>query len=369
MKFEGRTSRESLDKSIARIASAYGFTAPVIPVSRKSVQDQSDTMDYDTRVATALLKVVGPQKKTVQVWGAAKKSGATTLTFTVLASRHAISHALVVKSAVSVLERAGFSDIVVGVSSVGDAESKRRFTRELQSFFRKHGALVAPEVLKRSHSDPEGAYRDILAGGGELAEKLPRPIDFLSENSRKTMVDTLHLFESVGIEYELQAHLPSARGVHAELLFAISAVDHNGVRTIPATGGRLDELMKKSGQTTGHSVALSVTVPDSVEIPDQVRGLSCFVVHVGEAARLKSFAMLEALWRADIAVRQALLSESLKDQMDAAKAGGAHYIAIVGQREALDGTVLVRNVGSGMQQSLERDRLASYLSAKARSVA
>lgn len=366
MKFESRTSRESLDKSIARIAGSYGFTTPAVTVSKKSVQDQSDTLDHNTRVVSALLKSLGPQKKTLQAWGAARKGGATTFTFTVLASRHAISHALVVKTAVSVLERAGYTDLVVGVSSVGDAESKRRFLRELQSYFRKHAALVDPAVLKRSHTDPEGAYRDVLAGGGEASEKLPRPIDFLSENSRKTMVDTLHLFESVGIEYELQAHLPSAKGVHAELLFAVSALDQKGERVIPATGGRLDELMKKNGQSTGHSVALSVTVPESVDVSQQTSGLSCFVVHVGEAAKLKSFSMIEALWRADIAVRQALLAESLKEQMDAAKAVGAKYVAIVGQREALDGTVLLRNIESGAQQSLTRDKLAPYLSAKVR---
>ncbi len=366
MKFESRTSRESLEKSIARIASAYGFTSPAVSVSKRSVQDQSDTLDYDTRVTAAFLNTVGPQKKTVQAWGAAKKGGATTFTFTVLASRHAISHALVIKAAVSVLERAGFSDIVVGVSSVGDVESKRRFVRELQSYFRKHGALIDPAVLKHSHTDPEGAYRDILVTGGEAAEKLPRPIDFLSENSRKTMVDTLHLFESVGIEYELQAHLPSAKGVHAELLFAISARDQKGAQSIAATGGRIDDLMKKSGPTIGHSVALSVTIPESVEVSESTSGLSCFVVHVGEAAKLKSFSMIDALWRADIAVRQALLSESLKEQMDSAKAVGAKYVAIVGQREALDGTVLLRNFESGLQQSLVRDKLASFLNAKSR---
>ena len=361
MKFEGRLSRESLDKSLARVVGAYGFTAPIIQVTKKSVQDQSDDIDYDTRVTQALIKSLAPTKKTTQVWGAAKKGGSTTFSFTVLASRHAISHALVIKTALSVLELAGMTNLVVGVSSVGDQESKRRFLRELQSYFKKHANILSPDILKRSHTDPEGAYREVLAEGGEAAERLPRPIDYLSENSRKTMVDTLHLFESVGIEYELQAHLPSTKGVHAELLFAISAVDQKGQRVIAATGGRMDELMKKSGPMIGHTVGLSVTVPESVDTDPVAGGVSCFVVHVGEAAKLKSFTLMDALWHADVSVRQALLAESLKEQMDQAKLAGAKYIAIVGQREALDGTVLVRNVDTGMQQSVIREKLTSLL--------
>lgn len=360
MKFERGISRESLDKSIARIASAYGFTTPAVQLSRKSIQDVGD-VDHDTRASVALIKSTAPTKRTSQVWASSKKNGATTFSFTVLASRHAISHALVVKTATSVLELAGFTDLVVGVSSIGDQESRRRFVRELQSFFRKHSSVLSPELIKQSQHDPEAAYRDLLAEGGEISEKLPRPIDYLSENSRKTMVDTLHLFEVVGIEYELRPHLPSARGIHGELLFAISAVDPKGTRVIAATGGRMDELMKKSGTSVGHSVGLSVTVPDTVDVDPASDKISCFIVHVGEAAKLKSFRMIEALWRADVAVREALLAESLRDQMDEAKRLGAKYIAIVGQREALDGTVIIRNVESGMQQSVPTDRLASVV--------
>lgn len=360
MKFERGISRESLDKSIARIAGAYGFTTPVVQLSRKSLQDVGD-VDHDTRAAVALIKSITPAKKTAQIWGSTKKNGSTTLSFTVLASRHAISHALVVKTATSILDLAGFTDIIVGVSSIGDQESRRRFVRELQSFFRKHASALSPEITKQSQHDPEAAYRELLAEGGELSEKLPRPIDYLSENSRKTMVDTLHLFETVGIEYELRPHLPSARGIHSELLFAVSAVDTKGNRVIAATGGRMDELMKKSGSSVGHSVGLSLTVPDTVDAEPGTDKISCFVVHVGEAAKLKSFKMIEALWRADVAVREALLAESLRDQMDEAKRLGAKYIAIVGQREALDGTVIVRNVESGMQQSIPSDRIATLV--------
>lgn len=360
MKFERGLTRESLDRSIARIASTYGFSAPPVTLSRKALQDQGD-YDVDTRATLALVKSQAPAKKTAQAWGSAKRNGSTTLSFTVLASKHAISHALVIKSATSILERAGFTDLVVGVSSIGDQESKRRFVRELQSFFRKQSSVLSPELLKKAQHDPEAVYRDLLTEGGEVTEKLPRPIDYLSENSRKSMVDTLHLFEVVGIEYELQPHLPSVRGVHAELLFAISAVDAKGNRVIAATGGRLDELMKKSGPTVGHSVGLSLTVPDTVDVEPAQDKVACFVVHVGEAAKLKTFAMMDALWRADVAVREALLAESLRDQMDEAKRLGAKYIAIVGQREALDNTVIVRNVDTGAQQSISTDKLSVLL--------
>ena len=368
MKFERGLRRESLDASIARVASAYGFTAPPVAITKKSVADQGDAMDHNTAVTTALVKGQQPAKKPTQVWGTSKRSGGTTLSFTILASRHAISHALVIKTALSVAELAGYTDLLVAVSSIGDNESRRRFTRELGSYFKKNAAVLSPEILKRAATDPEGAYRDVLAEGTEAAERLPRPIDYLSENSRKAMVDTLHMFESVEIPYQLEPHLPATPGIHGELLFAVSGVDTKGERSIIATGGRLDELMKKQEKSpSGHSVGVSLMVPDTIEAvkPDDEQ-LSCFVVHVGEAAKLRAFTVLDALWRANIAVQEALMSESLRDQMESAKHANPKYIAIIGQRESLDKTILIRTLSTGMQQSVPIDKFASTIARSVR---
>ncbi len=359
-RFERGIARESLDASIARVAAAYGFTTPPVNVSKRAHADQS-AKDPGTALTTAVVKGKETAKKPTQLWGSTRRSGGTLLSFTVLASRHAISHALVVKTALSIAELAGYSDLVVGVSSIGDQESRRRFIRELGTFFRKHASVLPHDVLKLSSHNTESAYKEVLSRGGDLAERLPKPIDFLSENSRKTMVEALHLFEEVGIQYELVPHLPSENGVHAELLFAISGVNAKSERVIVATGGRMDELMKKHSPT-GHSVGIALTVPETLEFEPHEGQLSCFVVHVGEAAKLKAFQLTESLWRANVALEEALLSETLREQMDDAKARRARYIAIIGQREALDNTVIVRNRESGMQQVLAQDKLAAHVS-------
>ena len=177
------------------------------------------------------------------------------------------------------------------------------------------------------------------------------------------MVDTLHLFEELGIQYQLEPHLPATTGVHAELLFAVSGVNKKGEREVIATGGRLDELMKKKEKAPlGHTVGISLSVPEQLDLGEVDAQLSCFVVHVGEAAKLKAFTVMEALWRANVAVQEALMADSLRDQMDRAKGLNAKYIAIIGQREALDNTVIVRNVATGIQGPMPLERLAGAVS-------
>lgn len=361
--------RESLDAAISRVAFAYGFSAPPVALSRRAVSDASNTSaDPHTAAQVALINNTGnqPVRSPLQIWGSSKRTNGTTLSFTILAARHGIAHALVVKAALSVADLAGYTDLAVSVSSIGDAESRRRFTRELGNFFKKNHEALTPERAHLAIKDPEKLYRELLHAKDPLAERLPRPIDYLSENSRKTMTDTLKLFEAVHIQYSLEPHLTAVPGVHAELVFSISGLNKKGERLIVASGGRFDELMKKRAATTGNTVGMSVTIPNQVEPELSSAQLSCFIVHVGDAAKLKAFGMVEALWRANVAVGEALMAETLKEQMEKAKSDNAQYIAIVGQREALDNTVILRNANTQMQFPLALDKLAAAVSKKPR---
>ncbi len=357
---EKKRGYESLEGTISRIAYAYGFTTTPMAVSRKTL---SATPDLDPSIATALAVIGNTGAKTpTQVWGSAKRGGGTTLSFAILATKHAIAHAIVVKAALAIAESTGYTDLSVSVSSVGDNESRKRFTRELTNFFKKHGDSVPPEVKHASLSDPDAAYRMLLEQKDASLERAPRTIDYLSESSRKTMLDTLALFESIEIAYTLEPRLSGTPAIHSELLFAVEGTDKKGERIRVATGGRYDEHLKK--QKAGgveSAVAISVNIPDQVAPETLEETPSCFVVHVGDASKLKAFKLLEALWRAHIAVGQALMSENLKDQMGVAQVSGAKYVAIIGQREALDGTVIVRSAETQMQTTLPLTKLAGYV--------
>lgn len=359
--------RESLDTGITRIAAAYGFTTPAVTISKRAIADQGDAVDHSVAAIMALMSAPTAPAKSAQTWGTAKRTNGTTLSFSITGAKHAVSHALVVKTALSIAELSGYTELAVGVSSVGDAESRRRFVRELGTFFKKNSESLTPEVKQKSLHNPEEAYRMLLGSGEPLAERLPRPIDYLSENSRKVMTDALALFESVGIPYSLASHLPATPGVQTEIQFAISGVDKKGVRSVVAEGGRFDELMKKRDKAPqGHAVGIALSIPQDVGYDDDPETPACFVVHVGEAAKLKAFTLIEALWRSQVAVREALMAESLRDQMEAAKLAGVRYVAIIGQREALDNTVIIRSTATQMQTSIPVEKLVASVNRKAR---
>ncbi len=359
--------RESLEVSIARIAAAYGFSTTPAQVSKRKVSDLDidDSLDNGHgALQAALVKDQKVIRTNMHVWGATKRSNTTQIGFTILSSSHTISNALVIKATLSVAEAAGYENLNLLVSTMGDAESKRRFTRELTNFFKKNADILDHDTRALASKNVDAAYRNILKSAPQLVERLPRPIDHLSEHSRKTMTETLAVLEAVGIPYSLEPHLPFAPGVHGELIFAIRGKSKKGVEQLIATGGRIDDAVKKlrpHEQHQGFSIGMSLTVPGTVEIESSAETTHCFVVHVGDVARSRAFSLLEALWKAHISVSQALLSTNMKEQLDAAKAQKAKHVAIIGQREALDGTVLVRNQATQLQTSVPLIKILSAL--------
>ncbi len=354
---ERERGRESLNQSLSRIAYAYGFSAPPVHLPKKSLTIPQ-TSNVKIAAAVQLLKSKDDAK---QRWASVHMgSKGTLVTFAIYAAKHAVANALVVKTVMSIAEAVGLSDISVLVSSIGDAESKRRFTRELVNFFKKHSEVILPEVRELSLHDPDRAYLLMLEKHDPALEKAPKPIDFLSENSRKAMLETLSLFESVGIPYAIDPRLSGTINVTNELLFAVEGSNKKGERSRIAEGGRFDTALEKL--PTGEvAIAMSMLVERDIEAEAIDEEPACFVVHVGDVAKLKAFSALENLWRSGYIVGQALMGASLRDQILNAQVANTRYVAIIGQREALDGTVIVRNLTTQLQVTIPLDKLAGYI--------
>ncbi len=352
---------ESLGNNISRIAYAYGFRANPVAISKKTLNDVAENADAKTAAAMALMNTNSDVKPGTQAWGVARHQRGTVIAFTIMATRQAIAQAIVVKTALSIAELSGYADLSVLISSVGDLESRKRFTRELTNFFRKHHDETTPELRQLAAHSPDIAYRTMVEKNDPLLSRAPRSMDYLSESSRKSMLATLSLFESIGIPYAMNPRLVAAPGIQSELLFAIEGTDKRGERVRVATGGRYDEHVKHVHSKAENAVAISIELPERVECEPMDEAPVCFVVHVGDAAKLKAFSVLEALWRAHVIVGQALMGESLREQMIEGGRAKTKYLAIIGQREALDGTVIVRNALTQMQSTIPLEKLTGYV--------
>ncbi len=86
-----------------------------------------------------------------------------------------------------------------------------------------------------------------------------------------------------------------------------------------------------------------------------------YFAHLGLEARRRVLPTLEKLREAGIPVYHGLWNERIGEQMTAARSLATPYILIMGHKEAIEGTVLVREVATNSQEAVAVDALPSYL--------
>ena len=86
-----------------------------------------------------------------------------------------------------------------------------------------------------------------------------------------------------------------------------------------------------------------------------------YFIQFGIDAKLKSLNIMEILRKAKFPVIQSISKDKLGSQLGHAEKLGVKYVMIFGQREALDNTVIVRNMETRSQDNVKISDLKEYI--------
>ena len=78
-----------------------------------------------------------------------------------------------------------------------------------------------------------------------------------------------------------------------------------------------------------------------------------FVAQLGDQGRKRALAVFEELRKAGIGVAEAFAKDAIKAQMEVANRKGAKYAIIIGQKEVIDGTAVIRDMDAGTQEIID----------------
>ncbi len=117
-----------------------------------------------------------------------------------------------------------------------------------------------------------------------------------------------------------------------------------GGRDIPACGGaagveRIVKLLK--AQDEG--------LQKKAEVP-------VFLAQLGDLAKRKCLKLFEEFRRANIKAAESLGKDSLKSQLNKANRLGVKCTLILGQKEALEGIIIIKDMETGKQETIKLDK-------------
>lgn len=93
----------------------------------------------------------------------------------------------------------------------------------------------------------------------------------------------------------------------------------------------------------------------------QKKKAEIFLAQLGYLAKRKSLKLIEEFRKAKILIGESLGRDSLRAQLKMADRMGAKYTLILGQKEALEGTIIIRDMASGRQETIKIEKLVGEM--------
>ncbi len=206
-----------------------------------------------------------------------------------------------------------------------------------------------------------------------IAANAPQVLDYLCEVCKKQLRGVLEFLDEAKIPYFLDSKFFREGSWYSSILFEIVETrEHGGAQTrfVLAEGGRISkaaELLagKRIDSACGILFADNVQklLSGGVEGP-QGEKPRVFLTQLGELAKRKSLGLIETLRAGGIPVQESLGRDSVKSQLKVAERVGAQIALILGQKEALDNTIIVREIESGIQETVPQEKLVDFLKRK-----
>lgn len=299
----------------------------------------------------------------------------------ILGTEKSIADALIIRTVYTILKEYGFTDLIIDINSMGDKNDRATFIRELTSYYKKHVSKLCKDCQMRITNSPLRLLDCKNEECQKFKELAPASVNFLGNDSKKHFREVLQYLEEMGIDYRINNSLVRGLDYYTHTVFEIIKVEKeldevgnektDGVqREISITGGgRYNYLSRELGSkkdVPGVGVAIGL---DRLLLFKECRGLSpkimkkpkIYFLQLGFEAKLKSLTILEILRENKIPVYQALSKESLSVQLANANKIGTPYCIIFGQKEALDGTAIVRDMKTHSQKIVKVGELSDYL--------
>ncbi len=291
----------------------------------------------------------------------------------ILGTDKSVADALIIRTLITILEEFGFKDLIVDINSMGDKETRPAFLKDLTNYYKKHLDSLCKDCHERIKTNPLRLLDCKQLGCQPFKEAAPSSLSYLSNDARSHFKEVLQYLEEMGIAYRINNSLVRGLDYYSRTVFEVIKIDIDEAgkeKDITITGGgRYNGLAKMMGSKkevpavgTGLGIERIMMFPECKSLaPRIMKTPRVYFIQLGFEAKLKSLCIVETLRKARVPVYQSISKDSLGTQLAQAEKMEVPYVIIFGQKEAMDNTVIVRDMKTRSQDTVKIDALSDYI--------
>lgn len=294
---------------------------------------------------------------------------------------------------------------MVHINSLGCKNCRPVYLTALATYYKPKKSQICEDCRRRFAKNPLRLLDCKVETCKSLRDSAPQFVDSLDDSCKDHLMHVLEYLDDLSVPYVLDPYLVRGLDYYTKTVFELlpsleemeeededkegknaEAVEEGELseeemkekemlKNMPihaiGGGGRYDNLVEDLGGRPTPACGFSIGVERAILQmksrniqPEETGHTDVFLAQLGDAARRKSFVLFEELRNEGIQATANFSKNSLKSQLEIANRLHAEFTAIIGQQEVLDGTILLRDMESGMQEIVDFNKIIPTLHKK-----
>lgn len=288
--------------------------------------------------------------------------------FDIFGEEDSVLDAQLIQLAYRILGALGLKNIQFQVNSIGCPDCRKEYIDMLISYFESKKKKLCKTCKARLKTNPLRILDCKEDKCVQVSANAPQTVDHLCNGCRDHFKSLLEYLDELELPYAINPQLVRGLDYYTRTVFEIWSADEEGKKKSLGGGGRYDKLIESLGGEPTPAIGFALGIDRLVLEMKRIKAKSyenpkprIFIAQLGNLAKKKSLKLFSDLEKDGILIAESFGRGSLKSQLRAANRLGVEMTIIIGQKEALDETVIMKNMITGTQETVPQEKVLNAM--------
>ncbi|MDE6210428.1 MAG: histidine--tRNA ligase [Clostridia bacterium] len=276
----------------------------------------------------------------------------------------------VMSLAKSIFAKLGIKDLQLNINSIGCKSCRKDYNKALKDYFSSKIDKMCSTCKDRLDKNPLRILDCKEETCKAIVKDAPSTIDYLCDDCKLHHESVCKGLTSIGLDYVVNPRIVRGLDYYTRTVFEFISTGIGAQGTV-CGGGRYNDLVEQVGGKSTPAVGFGMGIERLIMVLESL-GLSfgepytpaVYIAPMCEEAKDVALVIANNLRANGISAEFDIMDRSFKAQMKYADKLSAQFVAIIGEDELKADKVAIKNMKTGEQESVERDKLVEFIKSK-----
>ncbi len=263
-----------------------------------------------------------------------------------------------------ILSECGLSDIAtLNLNSIGCLNCRKEYRKALKEYLSPHLQQLSETSQKRFEINPLRILDTKSENEQRILKDAPLISNFFTAKDQEHFNSVQDLLNTLNIPFTINEKLVRGLDYYSSTVFEFTS-SVIGSQDALLGGGRYDNLVKALGGKQMPGIGFAAGMERFLlAMSEQAfeSSIDIYFINLDHEAISTVFTLTDKLRKNGYSVLTDTLRRSMKSQLRDANRSGAKYAIILGDTELSTGTIIIKNLNDGIQETIQQNDLINKM--------